>query len=89
VRQIDAAINEIKQSAGDDGKNIDSHPPVEERPGHTGRLQQALDFLNKAYIENRREINFFVKEARDRARGHIEAAIQATRTALDETFPGT
>jgi tetratricopeptide (TPR) repeat protein len=90
VRQIDAAINEIKESAADDGKNIDSYPAVDARPDHAGRLQQALDLLNKAYTDiNQEEINLFAKESRDRANGHIEAAIQATRNALNDNFPGT
>src|ERR1700757_1830614 len=36
VREIDAAINEIKKAAYDDGKNLNDHPPVDERPDHRG-----------------------------------------------------
>src|SRR5579859_586234 len=48
VRRIDAAINEIKKAAIDDGKNLEDHPPVDERNEHDGRLHVALDFLRKA-----------------------------------------
>src|SRR5579871_3067493 len=48
VRRIDAAINEIKKAAIWDGKDIEDHPHVDERPDHPGRLHAALDFLRKA-----------------------------------------
>jgi len=84
VRQIDSAINEIKQAAIDDGRNIDWHPPVDERPDHSGRLHEALEFLNKAHADvAREEDNLFAKGLRNRAIGHIDAAIQATRRALN------
>src|SRR5271168_378792 len=48
VRQIDAAIGEIKKASIEDGKNIEDHPPVDERNDHDGRLHEAVDFLKKA-----------------------------------------
>jgi hypothetical protein len=84
VRQIDSAINEIKQAAIDDGRNIEWHPPVDERPDHSGRLHEALEFLNKAHADvAQEEDNLFAKGLRNRAIGHIDAAIQATRRALN------
>src|ERR1051325_6562517 len=40
IREIDAAIHEIKQAAIDDGKAIADHQPVD-RPTWGGRLQRA------------------------------------------------
>src|ERR1700683_2466093 len=48
VRQIDAAIGEIKKASIEDGKNLEDHPPVDERNDHDGRLHEAVDFLKKA-----------------------------------------
>jgi len=42
VRQIDAAINDIKQAAIDDGKNLADHPPVDARLDQRGRIHEAL-----------------------------------------------
>src|ERR1700693_4442511 len=47
VKEIDAAINEIKKAALDDGKDINDHPKVDEHPDHAGRLHDAMDFLRK------------------------------------------
>src|SRR5579862_1371316 len=48
VRHIDAAINEIRKAAIEDGKNLEDHPPVDERNEHMGRLREAIEFLRKA-----------------------------------------
>src|SRR5580658_8796804 len=46
VRQIDAAINDIRKAAFNDGKNPNDHPPVDENPDHRGRIHEALQYLN-------------------------------------------
>jgi len=85
VRQIDGAINDIKKAAIDDGKDIGWHPAVDERADHTGRLHEALDFLNKAHADvAQEEDNDYAKGLRNRSIGHIDAAIRATRRALNE-----
>ncbi len=85
VHQIDAAIDELEKSARDDGGSITSIPALDAEPDHAGRIHEALEFLNKAYVDvNQEEVGFFAKEMRDRANGHIQAAIQATRSALNE-----
>jgi hypothetical protein len=48
VRQIDAAIGEIKKASIEDGKDLQDHPAVDERNDHNGRLHEAVDFLRKA-----------------------------------------
>jgi hypothetical protein len=85
VRQIDAAINDIKKAALDDGKNLNDHPPVDEHPDHRGRIHEALKYLNKgrADIESD-EDNAFAGGLRNRAIGHIDAAIQAARRVFRE-----
>jgi tetratricopeptide (TPR) repeat protein len=85
VRQIDGAINDIKKAAIDDGKNIDWHPTVDELPDHTGRLHEALDFLKRAHSDvAQEEDNYYASGLRGRAIGHIDAAVRATRRALNE-----
>jgi hypothetical protein len=85
VRQIDGAINDIKKAAIDDGRDINWHPAVDERPDHIGRLHEALDFLQKARSDvAREEDNKYARGLRNRSIGHIDAAINATARALNE-----
>jgi len=80
VRQIDAAINDIKKAAFDDGKNINDHPPLDDHPDHRGRIHEALQFLGKARSDiAHEEDNAFADGLRDRAIGHIDAAARAAR----------
>ena len=48
IKEIDAAIHEIKKAAIDDGKNIDDHPPVDAAKNWNGKLHRALELLEKA-----------------------------------------
>jgi len=85
IRQIDAAIAEIKKAAYDDGKNLNDHPPVDGQPDHRGRIHQALKYLNKARADiAREEDNAYAGGLRNRAVGHIDAAIQAARRVFNE-----
>lgn len=85
VRQIDAAINDIKKAAFDDGKNINDHPPVDEHPNHPGRIHEALQYLKQARADiAREEDNAFAGGVRNRALGHIDGAIGAARRVLQE-----
>jgi hypothetical protein len=85
VRQIDAGINDIKKAAINDGKNLNDHPPVDEQPDHRGRIRQALQFLNKARADiAREEDNGYATGLRDRALGHIDAAIGAARRVFSD-----
>jgi hypothetical protein len=83
VRNIDAAIGDLKQAAIDDGKNIDDHPPVDEHPDHIGRLHDARDFLKKAHDDvAHEEDNGFANGVRHRAQEHIDHALHATEKAM-------
>ena len=85
VRQIDAAINDIKQAAIDDGKDLGYHPPVDEYPDHRGRIHAAIDYLKKARADiSREEDNGYANHLRDRAIGHIDGAIHASRRVFND-----
>jgi hypothetical protein len=85
VRQIDAAINEIKRAALDDGKNLNDHPPLDEHPDHRGRIHEALQFLHKARSDvAREEDNAYAQGLRNRAIGHIDAAIRSARRVFND-----
>jgi len=85
VRQIDAGINDIKQAAFNDGKNLADHPPLDERPDHRGRIHEALEYLRKARADvSGEEDNGFANGLRGRSIGHIDAAIQATRRVFSD-----
>jgi hypothetical protein len=83
VRQIDAAIYEIKKASIDDGKNLADHPAVDERNEHDGRLHVAVDYLKKARQDvGQDEDNRFAQGLQDRAYMHIDNAIAAVRKAI-------
>jgi hypothetical protein len=85
VHQIDAAINDIKKAAFNDGKNINEHPPVDENPDHRGRIHESLRYLRKARADiAREEDNAFADGLRNRALGHIDAAIGAARRVFQD-----
>ena len=85
VKQIDAAIKEIKIAAIEDNKNIDDHPPVDEKNDHQGRLHEAADFLRKARQDiGHDEDNKFAQGLQARAYMHIDAAINATKRAIHQ-----
>jgi hypothetical protein len=85
VRQIDAAINDIKKAAFDDGKNLNDHPPLDEHPDHRGRIHEALKFMKKARADiAREEDNAYSGGLRNRAIGHIDAAIGAARRVFSD-----
>jgi hypothetical protein len=85
IRQIDAAINDIKKAAIDDGKNLNDHPPTDTHPDNRGRIHEALRYLNKARADIARdEDNGYAGGLRNRAIGHLDAAIQAARRVFHE-----
>jgi hypothetical protein len=88
VQQIDAAIGEIKKASIDDGKNLEDHPPVDDRPDHGGRLEVALDYLGKARQDVAHdEDNKFAEGLQARAFQHIDGAIGDTKKALKGVHP--
>ncbi len=85
VRQIDAAIADLKQAAYNDGKNTGDHPPLDEHPDHAGRIHEALQYMRKARADiSSEEDNGAAQGWRNRAFGHIDAAINAARRVFHE-----
>lgn len=83
VRQIDGAIKDIKKAAIDDGKDINWHPAVDERPERIARLHEAVAFLQKAHADvDQEEDNEFAEGLRNRVIDHIDAALLATRQVI-------
>jgi hypothetical protein len=88
IAEIDAAIGEIKHAAIDDGKNIEDHPGADE-PNRRGRLHKALQLLRKVHADvAREEDDPITRGLRNRAVGHIDAAIRATQGALADAEHG-
>jgi hypothetical protein len=93
IREIDAAIAEIKRASIDDGKGLADHPPIDARMRPDGRFRKALGLLDKAHNDTARAED--VPEARgmrDRAVHHIDEAHgtvdQAIRTVHWEEWSG-
>jgi hypothetical protein len=75
IREIDAAIGEIKKASIDDGKNIEDHPPVDVNMRPDGRFRKALELLDKAHNDTARAEDVpQARGMRDRAVWHIDQA---------------
>ena len=89
VREIDAAINEIKQASIDDGKPLEDHPPVDAKMHHRDRLRRAEELLHKAAADiDEKEDNAWAKGLRARANGHIHNAEHAVHEAMEDRHHG-
>ncbi|MEP6860207.1 MAG: hypothetical protein ABJE66_06280 [Deltaproteobacteria bacterium] len=89
IREIDGAINEIKQAAIDDGKPLSDHPMIDAQLAHRDRLRQAEELLHKAAADiDQREDNGWAKGLRGRANGHIHIAENAVREAMADRAAG-
>ena len=86
IREIDAAIHEIKQAAIDDGKDITVHEPVD-RPTWGGRLQRAQELLAKARADISEEEDSpssAVHALRGRALAHIQNAERFVADGMED-----
>jgi hypothetical protein len=82
VREIDAAINEIRKAGIDDHKDLKDHPKDEVNE-HAGRLHKAAEYLHKADADvDEHESDAEVRGLKDRAHQHIREAIRATEAAM-------
>jgi hypothetical protein len=89
VTEIDAAIREIKRAAIDDGKNVEDHPRSDVPPGGPGKLHKAVELLRKVHSDVAREEDDPVtRDLRNRAVGHIDAALHAAESALHAAETG-
>jgi hypothetical protein len=83
IGQIDAAINDIKIAAIDDGKKLNDHPAVDGTGDWRARLHRADDLLHKVHADVlREEDDPAVRGLRNRAVGHIDGAIHETDGAI-------
>jgi hypothetical protein len=90
ISEIDGAIGEIKRAAIDDGKDIHDHVGVDAPNERPGRLHKALELLRKVHADvAREEDDPMTKGLRNRAVGHIDAAIHATEASIAEVRHGT
>ncbi len=89
ILQIDAAINDIKKASIDDGKNINDHPKVDVPNDYHGRLHKAKELLRKVHSDvAREEDDPMAKGLQHRSLKHIDAALNETKRAIDETELG-
>jgi tetratricopeptide (TPR) repeat protein len=83
VTKIDEALNEIKKASIDDGKDINDHPKMDEINQHVGRIQKAMEWLDKAHADIEKEEDIkFGNGLRDRAAKDIAEAREAAKKAL-------
>ena len=89
IMEIDKAIGEIKHAAIDDGKDIHDHPSMDVAPDRPGRLHKALELLRKVHSDvAREEDDPATRGLRDRAVGHIDAAIHQTERTIADVEHG-
>jgi hypothetical protein len=89
VSEIDHAIAELKRASIDDGKNIHDHPTADVPNDYRGRLHKAADLLRKVHADvYREEDNPDARALRDRAIGHVDAALRATEHAIHDVEAG-
>ena len=85
IREIDAAIKEIKDASIDDGKPLEDHPPIDTKINHRDRLKAAMELLVKSAKDiEEKEDNAWAKGLRNRAVNHIRAAEKAVREAVED-----
>lgn len=81
IREIDAAIGELKRAAIDDGKDVGDHPNADVKE-HGSRLLKAIETLKKAHADaNHEEDNPQVRGLKHRILDHIDLAEQAAERA--------
>jgi hypothetical protein len=85
IKEIDAALKEIREAAIDDSKAMEDHPPIDVALKHRDRLKQAEELLRKAAADiDEKEQNEWAKGLRGRANGHIHNAEHAVHEAIDD-----
>ncbi|HMI50043.1 MAG TPA: hypothetical protein VK525_00930 [Candidatus Saccharimonadales bacterium] len=84
IREIDEAINEIKKSSIDDGKDLNDHPPVDSKLDRAGRLHRALELVDKAHRDvSEEEDDRFAQGLQQRALLHIDRAHNYIKEAIE------
>lgn len=84
TNEIQAAIEEVRHAAMDDGRNPDNHPPIDVHWAAHDRLRRAMEALDRARDSiSREEINPAARDQRNRAYHHIDEARRALHHAMD------
>ncbi|PXX47962.1 hypothetical protein [Aquitalea magnusonii] len=87
VGAIDAALNEMKQAAIEDGKNPWQIPAPDARLSPTDRFHQALQLLDQAKRDaSHREDDPWVRDLQGRILHHIDDAHRATQQAIADAL---
>ncbi len=87
IREIDAAIKEIKLAAIDDGKPLEDHPPVD-IADWGGRLQKALELVDQARADvSEKEDDKFARGVKKRAIGHLDMASRFIKQGIANAQP--
>ncbi len=85
IREIDAAIHEIKAASIDDGKELTDHAPIDVSLKKTDRYHKAIEALDKASQDvKKEEDDKSAQGLQQRALGHIEGAVHEVHKALEE-----
>ncbi len=85
IREIDAAIKEIKDASIDDAKPLADHPPIDVKVSHRDRLRQAMRLLHGAARDiEQREDNAWNNGLRNRAVNHVRGAEKFVSDAIQE-----
>lgn len=83
IRQIDAAIGELKRASIDDGKDVHDHPPIDTHLKRTDRFHKAIELLDSARNDvNREEDDPSARGLKDRSLQHIADAHRAVDHAI-------
>jgi hypothetical protein len=83
IRDLDAAIQEARAAASDDGKNVAALPPIDVAPDWSGRLHRALELMERARNDmNHEEDNPGARGAQQRSIGHVDQAIAFVRQGI-------
>lgn len=85
LRDIEAAIGEIKHAAIDDGKDIFDHKPVDAHLRRTDRFHRAEELLNKTLQDvAREEDDPAALGLQARIVGHLDSAKRHVHRALED-----
>jgi tetratricopeptide (TPR) repeat protein len=85
IREIDAAMHEIRAASIDDGKAPGEHEPIDVSLKKTDRYHKALELLEKATQDvKREEDDRSAQGLQQRALTHIQGAMEEVHKALAE-----
>jgi hypothetical protein len=83
IREIDAALGEIRRASIDDGKDLRDHPPIDAHVARTDRFHKAIELLDKSRQDvNQEEDDAAARGLKQRALQHIDAAHRSVDHAV-------